>query len=41
MQNAEMLNVKPGGTNSDHWAVTCQLIIPAIYQEQELRKRPC
>jgi hypothetical protein len=40
-KNVEMVNVKPGGTYSDHWALNCQLTIPAIYDEQELRKMPC
>ena len=40
-QNVELLNVNPDGTYSDQWALNCEPDIPAIYQEQELCKRPC
>jgi hypothetical protein len=29
-QNVELLNVKPGGTYSNHWAVKCSCNIPAL-----------
>ena len=28
-QNVELLNVKPGGTYSDHWALKCSVLTPS------------